>query len=79
MRKIISTRAARLDDRPVDLTMDMLDSEIALMRRVAAVDEVGALAGFEAPVRELVEIAKLELDRAAAPVGPRRFRIEGSR
>jgi hypothetical protein len=62
-RKIISTRAARLDDRPVDLTMDMLDSEIAVMRRVAAVDEVGALAGFEVPVRELVEIAKLELDR----------------
>jgi very-short-patch-repair endonuclease len=63
LRKIISTRAARLDDRPVDLTMDMLDNEIALMRRVAAVDEVGALAGFEVPVRELVEIAKLELDR----------------
>jgi very-short-patch-repair endonuclease len=63
LRKIISTRAARLDDRPVDLTMDMLDSEIALMRRVAAVDQVGALAGFEVPVRELVEIAKLELDR----------------
>lgn len=64
LRKIISTRAARLDDRSVDLTMDMLDNEIALMRRVLAVDEAGALTGFEIPVRELVEIAKLELDRA---------------
>jgi hypothetical protein len=63
LRKLISTRAARLDDRSVDLTMDMLDNEIQLMRRVAAVDEVGALAGFEVPVRELVEIARLEFDR----------------
>jgi hypothetical protein len=43
--------------------MDLLDNEIQLMRRVAAVDEVGALAGFEVPVRELVEIARLEFDR----------------
>jgi hypothetical protein len=63
LRKLISTRAARLDDRSVDLTMDMLDNEIQLMRRVVAVEEVGALAGFENPVRELIEIAKLELDR----------------
>jgi very-short-patch-repair endonuclease len=64
LRKIISARAARLDDRSVDLTMDMLDNQVQLMRRVMAVDEVGGLAEFEIPVRELVEIAKLELDRA---------------
>jgi very-short-patch-repair endonuclease len=63
LRKIISARAARLDDRSVDLTMDMLDNKIQLMRRVVAVEEVGALAGFEIPLRELAEIAKLELDR----------------
>ena len=63
LRKIISARAARLDDRSVDLTIDMLDNEIQLMRRVVAVEEVGALAGFEIPLRELAEIAKLELDR----------------
>ena len=33
------------------------------MRRVIAIDEVNALAGIEVPVRELVEIARLELDR----------------
>ena len=58
LRKIISAQAARLDDRSIDLTMDMLDNEIVLMRRVVAVDEIGALAGFEIPVRELVEIAR---------------------
>jgi hypothetical protein len=63
LRKIISARAARLDDRSIDRTMDRLDNEIQLMRRVIAVEEVGALAGFEIPVRELAEIAKLELDR----------------
>jgi very-short-patch-repair endonuclease len=63
LRKIISARAARLDDRSVDLTMDMLENEIQLMSRVVAVEKVGALAGFEIPVRQLVEIAKLELDR----------------
>src|SRR5277367_3523729 len=57
LRKIISARAARLDDRSVDLTMDMLDREIQVMRRVVAVEDVGALAEFEIPVRELVEIA----------------------
>ena len=62
LRKIIA-RAARLDDRSVDLTMGMLDDEIQLMQRVVALEEVDALAGFEIPVRELVEIAKLELDR----------------
>ena len=47
LRKIISARAARLDGRSVDLTMDMLDNEIQLMRRVIAVEEVGTLEGFE--------------------------------
>ena len=64
LRKIISARAPRLDGRSVDLTMDMLDDEIAAMRRVATVDAHGALASFEIPLRELAEIAKLELDRA---------------
>src|SRR5205085_699740 len=61
-RKIISTQGARLDDRSVNLTVEMLDNEIKLMRRVVAVD-IGVLAGFEIPVRKLVEIARLELDR----------------
>ena len=64
LRKIISARTARLDDRSVDLTMTRLDNQIALMRRVVAVDGVDALAGLEIPIRELVEISKLELDRA---------------
>jgi very-short-patch-repair endonuclease len=63
LRKIISVRTARLDDRSVDLTMTRLDNQLALMRRVVAVEGVGALAGFEIPIRELVEISKLELDR----------------
>jgi very-short-patch-repair endonuclease len=63
LRKIISAQAARLDDRSVDLTIVMLDNEIQLMRQIVAVEEVGALAGLEIPVRQLVEIAKLELDR----------------
>jgi hypothetical protein len=64
LRKIISARAPRLDGRSVDLTQNMLDDEIAAMRRVATVDAHGALASFEIPLRELAEIAKLELDRA---------------
>jgi len=63
LRKVIAARTARLDDRSLDLTMTRLDNQIALMRRVIAVDGVGALAGFEIPIRELVEIAKLELER----------------
>ncbi len=63
LRRTISARATRFDDRSVDLTMGMLDNEIQLMRRVVAVDEIGALAGFEVPARELAEIASLELDR----------------
>jgi very-short-patch-repair endonuclease len=80
LRRVISVQAARLDDRSVDLTMDMLDNEIELMRRVVAVDEVGALAGFEVPVRELVEIAKLELDsgkiRAILDASPLKVVVE---
>lgn len=64
LRKIISARTARLDDRSVDLTMTRLDNQIALMRRVVAVDGVGALARIEVPIRELVEISKFELDRS---------------
>jgi very-short-patch-repair endonuclease len=63
LRKIVSARGSRLDDRSVDLTLDMLDNEIQLMRRVVAIDEVAALAEFQMPICELAKIAKLELDR----------------
>ena len=41
----------------------MLDNETKLMRRILAIDEHGALAALELPVRELTEIAKLRVDR----------------
>ncbi len=51
--------------------MDMLDNEIQLMRRVVAVEEVGALAGFEIPARELVEAARtLSIPAASLPRQP---------
>ena len=69
LRKIISARASRLDDRSVDLTIAMLDNEIELMRRILAIDEQAALAAFDLPVRELAEIAKLERRSWSDPKG----------
>lgn len=61
--KEIAARPGGLPDRSVDLTRDMLNDEIAVMRRVAAVDPHGVLKTFEIPVRELSVIAKLEVER----------------
>jgi very-short-patch-repair endonuclease len=43
--------------------MEMLDDEIAVMRRVAAIDANSLLKAFQIPVTELAAIARLELER----------------
>ena len=80
LRKIISAQASRLDDRSVDLTIAMLDNEIDLMRRIPAIDEQGALATLDLPVRELTEIAKLRVDcdriQRVLDTSPMRYAVE---
>ncbi len=63
LRREIAARPGRLDDRSIDLTMSMLDDEIAVMRRVAAIDPHGMLKAFEISAGELAEAAKLEIER----------------
>lgn len=63
VRKAIAKVGSRLDDRSIDLTLDMLADEIATMQRVVDADPDGALDKIELPVRELGEIAALHKER----------------
>lgn len=63
LRRTIAKLGNRLDERSIDLTIDMLTSEISTMQAVLAVDPDGSLAELDVPVRELAEIAKLKAGR----------------
>ena len=62
-RKTIAKVGSQLDDRSIDLTIDMLTDEIATMQSVVNADPEGSLGKFELPVRELGEIAALHKER----------------
>lgn len=63
VRKTIAKFGSRLDERSIDLTIDMLADEIATMQRVADADPEGSLGKFDLSVRELSEIAALHKER----------------
>jgi very-short-patch-repair endonuclease len=63
LRRTIVRLGNRLDERSIDLTIDMLTDEISTMQEVLAADPDGSLAELNVPVRELAKIATLKASR----------------